>query len=180
MTFDPSKYFPLPTTVDGLYSDHPTQRTAHGSPMNVLNRQRWYEIARDRADHCDIVARWGLAAVADGWEQSKLYSGEPLDRACRLYRDGFSAQVICRRGTGPDEPNRNLGIGEIHIWGPDGLQIVVPLVYPGWEYFPRSLFHCSQCHRVDRPTVRVSFAGRVCEECLPSARAVSERPGWDN
>ena len=72
---------------------------------------------------------------------------------------------------------RQQGRHTVHIWGPDGLQIKVPAVY-SFDAVKTATRICQYCSATDVDTVRVGFAGRCCEKCLPAKRAEIETPGW--
>ena len=116
----------------------------------------------------EAVTAFRLAAVKDGWTQKRLYSNETLTRAFKLTRDGYVIQGIARPG-----PH-----GDLHCWGPDGLAINLPMTYPDFVFFKDMLRHCNNCGKKDVDTVRYSFAGRCCNECLPEMRRIHEGPGW--
>lgn len=176
-------FFPIPSHVDGLHN---------GRKRNL---QRWREIAAERDASVIIAATWRDAAIADGWAMRPTYAGEEMHNACTLEREGYSAQILTRGNRLPkDEDDRDsrLGGGEVHCWAPDTLQIKVPLVYPGWQYFLDAVVTCPHCHRGPNRwffgstegniapvvTKRYHFAGRACDECRPALRAATETPGW--
>lgn len=121
---------------------------------------------------------WRDAAVADGWSIEPTYQTEPVERAARLSRDGFSAQIITRT---PEEGHRwrTTYEGSVHIWGPDSLAVKAPHPY-SWERLTAGLRTCHDCGATDVETQRVGFAGRTCAACLPDARKRIETPGWTN
>lgn len=128
----------------------------------------------------DHVTSYRLAAVSDGWKQEPTYPGhESIEQAASLERDGWKMHVICR----PTELNRRHQTircsASIHIWGPDGLAVNVPLSYD-WAELQDGLRACTVCKAVDVDTHRVGFAGRVCASCLPEQRRRIETPGWSN
>lgn len=122
---------------------------------------------------------WRDAAVADGWSIEPTYGdSESVDRAARLSRVGWMAQVITRT---PIEGNRhaNYYCGTIHVWGPDGLAVSPGHTYD-WAHLVAGLRTCSACKATDVDTERYGFAGRCCAACLPTMRARTEQPGWNN
>jgi hypothetical protein len=125
-----------------------------------------------------MVARacaWRDAAIADGWAAEPMYTSEPLERAARLSKLGFVAQIITRVPMPGDRYATHAA--HVHVWGPDGLAITPPNVY-SWLAVVNGVRTCSACGATDIDTQRVGFAGRVCAACLPAERARVERPGW--
>lgn len=222
-------FFPLPTSVNNLWRsvpnpnyrvpDHPDRYHAQFSMRNL---DVWQKLANERAQHIAITATWRDAAIADGWAMTPTYTHEDWSRACTLKRDGCEAHILTRsnRPELPELPPENrkddgklnvsLGTGEVTVWGSDRLQIPVPRIYPGWQYFQDALVTCPHCHRgpnaryfalaaagplgvttlLNDPnlleivspvtTSRYSFAGRACEQCAPALRAATEQPGWND
>lgn len=126
-------------------------------------------------DHVRTDA-WREAAIADGWAHEPLYpTHEGENRACKLTREGWVAFVMTRRNEGT--PNRSFSQADVTVWGPDGLQVVVPGVY-GWDSLQAAFNTCMYCKKSGIPTERVGFAGRTCAACLDEQRARVERPGW--
>lgn len=108
------------------------------------------------------------AAIADGWEIRPIYEGyEPVEKASKLYRDGFLMMIFTREKE-----------VEISVWGNDGLCIVVPEEY-SFEKIKEGMTFCDNCKATGVKTVRYSFAGRCCNKCLPEMRKKHEYPGWD-
>lgn len=202
-----SAFFPFPTNVDRLHVRDPDgARDRMGGVRTTLDTVRWAEIAAERAQHRVAALAWRDAAVRDGWHIEQTYTMEGIDNACTLTRSGgttesgaplfFKVQIVSRptRPYDTDLRGGSLGGGEISAWGPDRLSIPVPVEYPGFHYFLDALTTCKHCRRgpncgfFDPPgpssypvaTKAYSFAGRACEECLPSLKAVAERPGWND
>lgn len=124
------------------------------------------ELERNRA--------WVADAVADGWSIEPTYSQEPVERAARLRRDGFSVQALMRDN---DRPHGRTIETSIHVWGPDGLAVRPGLKY-NFDQLRAGLRTCNSCRATDVPTRRYSFAGRCCEACLPAMRAKHEQGNW--
>ncbi len=171
-------YFPIPSTVSNIWMRDPLGR---GS---VRNMERWAEIERER-DHARMIATaWRDCAVLDGWTLEPTYEGgEPAESHGTIHietRIGtFKGHVDARPSRrGEDERNWMLGSGEVTIWGPDGLQIKTPRIYPGIEAIIAATRVCSNCKAEDVETLRYSFAGRCCRACLPEMQRIHEQPGW--
>lgn len=123
------------------------------------------------------AAAWRDAAIADGWSIEPTYgASEPVERAARLRREGFSAQILTRLPVEGDR-NQQYTDGSVHLWGPDGLAVNPGRTYD-WAKLNAGLTTCSACKATDVPTERVGFAGRVCAACLPAQRRAIETPGW--
>lgn len=201
-----SPFFPIPTDVRSLWRATGA-RDQFGRPETELDRRRWDELAAERTMGRFIATGWRMAATVDGWAEAATYDHEPIDNACTmtLQTDAgeFKAQILMRPNREPGEDGRNgsLGGGEVHVWGPDRLQIKVPLAYPGRQYFVDALVTCPHCHRgpnaeyfgpafrADEDPTEVfapveirsySFAGRACVECVPALKAATEQPGWND
>ena len=114
------------------------------------------------------VTTWCEAALADGWEASKLYASEPIETAAWLALDGWTAFIF-----------RRLHDTSVVVWAPDRLAVKAPLVYRRQALMAGS-HTCNYCGKVDCVTQRVGFAGRCCLECLPAKRKELEYPGWYN
>lgn len=115
------------------------------------------------------IAAWVAAAVADGWKIKPLYNNYTTAEAAILEREGWVVQMYRRPMERP----------VLYAWAPDKLSIIIPPVY-SWDALQAALRHCQDCGAVDVTTRRVSFAGRVCEACLPEAQRLAEPPGWAN
>ena len=138
----------------------------------------WFTAYNDE-QAVQVVHRFREAAIADGWSAQPTYEGhETVERAARLYREGFQLQLLSRAPTG--KPFENFYHASISAWGPDGLAIETPGngEYPGFAFFIAGTKRCAKCERGDVETVRVGFAGRYCRECAPEARKRFETPGW--
>ena len=126
----------------------------------------------------DAAIAWRTAAIADGWKAEPIYPatehsvGESMERACKLTRDGFVAQVYTRSPSG-----RWKFEAKVNAWGPDRRAILVPVVY-SWEAIQAGVRTCRYCKAVDVETHLVGFAGRACAACLPEQRRRQECPGW--
>ena len=112
------------------------------------------------------IRAWRDAAVANNWTVKPTY--EP-DKAVTLTRDGFVA-IATMFGNNGDS---------LTVWGPDNLQIVVPVEY-SWDCIQENLKRCLECKRISDAVDRAGFAGRYCNECLPEQRRVREFAGWAN
>jgi hypothetical protein len=119
------------------------------------------------------------AAVANGWSIKPTYEEhEPVTSAASLDKDGFHMSILARTNDLKLYPNvKRLYDIDISIWGPDGLAINPPLHYD-MEAIRKGVRICSHCGKTDVDTVRYSFAGRCCKECLPAMRAKYEQSGW--
>jgi hypothetical protein len=121
----------------------------------------------------ELVNNWFNAAVNDGWDAQPTYPGhETVDVAAKLTKERFVASILRRKRTGKWKFEAN-----VHLWGPDGLAITPPKEY-NWEEIKKSLRVCHNCHKEDVDTVRYSFAGRCCKECLSEMQRIHEYPGW--
>lgn len=135
-----------------------------------------FGFTNDGARHAAAVA-WRLAAQADGWEVNAGSADEPIERYAHLSKDGWVAHVMAR----VEEPGGRWAYqASVTVWASDGLQIMVPTVYPGFSALQALTRHCGDCGKHDVETTRVSFAGRVCLDCLPAARKHREYPGWSS
>lgn len=123
------------------------------------------------------VRAWVAAAVADGWTIEPTYPCESVERAARLRRDGWLAQVVMRDMRTETKPGKWKYEAQVHVWGPDGLCVDPGAVY-SWADLVAGLRVCDQCGGRDVDTKRVGFANRVCAVCVPAARKRIERPGW--
>lgn len=111
---------------------------------------------------------WVALAVNDGWTQSPVTVGSSRT----IMKDGFCATFIpTLDGAG------NRGFCHLAVYGPDGLQVLVPEVY-NWEELQARLQTCMYCFAEKVKTYRIAFAGRCCEKCLPELRDRFEYPGW--
>lgn len=171
-------YFPIPSTVSGIWE---RDRFGRGS---VRNMARWEEIEKERDKARLITSVWRECALADGWSLEPTYGDHEaaeshgtikIDTRIGMFKGHVDARPNRR---GEDQRNWMLGSGEVTIWGPDGLQIRVPLIYPGIEALIAATRHCNNCHADDVDTQRYSFAGRCCTKCRPEMARVHERPGW--
>ena len=113
-------------------------------------------------------------AIADGWSSMPTYQNESIDRACKLSRDGWTAQVLTRENK---QGAKWKFEAAVNVWGPDGLACNVPMKY-SFEELSKNLSVCSHCKKEGVETHRVGFAGRVCSSCLPEQRKKIEYPGW--
>ncbi|MGC9030088.1 MAG: hypothetical protein ACP5LD_10500 [Desulfomonilaceae bacterium] len=118
------------------------------------------------------VREWVKSAEADGW---KTYHG--LSGLLGMEEAVRGAKVV----DGLGEFNFVAIIGEnseVGMWGPDGLQTVVPFPYrsPGADL----LETCPVCGATGVKTYQYSFAGRACAKCLPEMKRKYESPGWYN
>ena len=126
------------------------------------------------------VRAWREAAIADGWSLAPMYPRhEDATRAGTLTRDGFVIQAIARPAGSNIRTHRSGGADEASLagWGPDSLAIMVAVPY-SFEALVTATRVCHSCKANDVNTFRVSFAGRVCAECLPGERTRLETPGW--
>lgn len=133
------------------------------------------------------VTAWRDEAIADGWKHEPTYENEAEERASRLSRDGFSAQILTRsRGNyipDPRWPNHPAPHGkwtyeaQVNVWGPDGVAVNPGLSYD-WNVLTAGLRVCPECGAEDVETFRVAFANRACEECRPALTARLCTPGW--
>lgn len=169
---------------------------------SVCNVELWNETVVAREQVIRAIEIWRDQAVIDGWVATQTYANEPITRSATLKRDGFSCHVIARSGEQrtPQQTKATyklmLGTGIVYCLGPDGLQIMVPARYPGFQYFKNALVTCKHCHRgpnracftddvgdaskfLPVVTRRYSFAERACDECLPKLRHKHERQGWN-
>lgn len=140
---------------------------------------REYGYTNDQAA-LERVQAFVAAAIADGWEQSIYFEGEPVDQACKLRRDGFVMSVLSRTFTPTrwQPQSRFKFTAQVSAWGPDELALDIGPDYPGFEAFQAALLKCLLCGAEGVVTQRYGFAGRCCAACLPAARAKFEKPGW--
>lgn len=116
--------------------------------------------------------QWLEDALADGWVET--------DRGWENYyileREGWAAHIntnsVALRG------RERITVGSVTVWGPDELQILVPVHY-NWQWMQDALKICEECGHVGE-TVRLGFAGRVCPECRKKLVDKVEYPGWCN
>lgn len=134
----------------------------------------------DGARALAAVLQWRADAIASGWTWEQTYANEAPDRAMRLHGPGgWVAQTLARtvqrfNGYGATRPT-----AEITVWGPDGLQVPVPLLFD-MDALTKALTTCSHCQTEGVATTRVGFAGRYCDPCAVKARPVVEAPGWNS
>ena len=138
----------------------------------IRNDRLWDKIVEARRSLIAAALAWREAAIADGWESRPTYQHEDELSAFRLTREGFVIQGLARPATAT-----TVGSGELSGWGPDGLHIPVGETYD-WNALKLAVETCGYCARYPVKTARVGFAGRSCEECLPTMRARIETPGW--
>src|SRR5271157_489350 len=76
----------------------------------------------------DRAVAWRDAAVANGWSIVPTYGDhEPVKRAARLEREGFTCQILTRDNS--TEVRKYAFEASVSVWAPDGLSILVPNVY---------------------------------------------------
>jgi hypothetical protein len=126
-----------------------------------------------------FVVAWRAAAIADGWEHTATYGLEPIERACRLKREGFLVSILTRE---PWEGNKSIPATKsteysINAWGPDGLSLKITALY-SFEDLKRNLLLCGECGKYSVSTSRVAFVNRVCPKCIVAARKKYETKGW--
>jgi hypothetical protein len=138
----------------------------------IRNDQLWNKIVEARKSLIAAALAWREAAISDGWESRPTYQHEDEISAFRLTREGFIIQGLARPAT-----KDTVGSGELSGWGPDGLHIPVGEIYD-WEALNRAVYTCGYCQKNTVKTSRIGFAGRCCEECLPTMRTRIETPGW--
>jgi len=133
----------------------------------------WQEIVEARQLLINAALKWRNDAIADGWTCSPTYNKESMDRAFTLdHPSGFKAMGIAR----PADKD-SMGEGVINVWGPDGMTVSSGRTYD-FKKLQAGLRICSVCRTTDVDTVRVGFANRVCNTCLPEAVKRLEYPGW--
>lgn len=133
-----------------------------------------FGFTNDETKYNDAVA-FKEAAVNDGWSIEPTYKKlESVDNAATLKKDGFRCSILTRKNIGSWKFQ-----ADVTIWGPDSLQVLAPTVY-NWTVIKSGLRRCNNCKKEDVDVFCVGFAGRVCEECLPSQRKKYEFPGWTN
>lgn len=124
-----------------------------------------------------VVEVWRDAAAADGWSIEPTYQTEPVDRAARLkHPKGYTGQILTRNDL-TDVRAAPRVEASVYLWGPDGLAVTAPRRYD-FAKIEASAKTCANCKKTDVETVRYSFAGRCCKDCLPEMRAKHEKPGW--
>lgn len=152
-----------------------TRQTFDSERQPMMTAESWGMTNDYRRVEAAIAYR--EAAKADGWIAEPIYKNESIDQACALTRDGFTINILTRTNC---RSNRYKYQASVSIWGPDRL-IVKPSSYQyNWPLIRDGVRCCHECGATDVYTTRVSFAGRVCKPCLPTARAKHEKPGWDN
>lgn len=164
-------HWPWPISIAGLWKPNPL------GGRSILNVEAFNAEKASRLPSIAAALAWRDAAVADGWDVRPTYQHEDVDSAFTLERAGWKVSGLARRGAENEPP---LGGGEITVWAPDGLQIKVPIVYPGIAELDRMTRWCEHCGREDVHTRRVGFAGRVCDDCHPAVQAAVETPGWND
>lgn len=142
---------------------------------SVRNDALWAAMLEVRNRNLVKAEAWRDAAVADGWSIEPTYDYEPVERAWRLSREGFSVQGITRAARDDTE----MTTADIHIWGPDGLAIRPPPIYD-WSAIVAGSRTCNACGATDVETQRYGFAGRCCAACRPEMARIHEQPGWTN
>jgi len=116
------------------------------------------------------VKAWVAAAKADGWSCEGTYEpNESVEHAATLKRDGFHVLTIMRSETQ----------ASISAWGPDELHIEVPVIYD-FDELRAGVNRCGYCGDRRKPTVRIGFAGRCCQECREKNVEFVETTGWYN
>jgi hypothetical protein len=130
-------------------------------------------------EHLQQVQKFRDDAVKDGWSIKPTYPPhESVESASSLSKDGFSMLILTRTHDLKLYPNvNNLYEVEISIWGPDRLAIEPPREYDMQKIIDGMRF-CKHCWKIDVETVRYSFAGRCCKDCLPALKKKYEQPGW--
>lgn len=200
--------FPIPSRTNDLWIATGTIDRL-GRRESVRNEPQWRKIGAERDASRVLAEQWRDAALADDWRMEQTYVHEDVNRACTLKLflyppAAFKVHIITRPNV-LEGNDWTLGGGEVHAWGSDDLSMVVPIVYPGKQYFIDALSTCPHCHKgpnrsffVDvaemdtlpprewsalrAPVAMCSygFAGRACAECVPALRAKHERPGWND
>lgn len=130
-----------------------------------MDRKRQYERAK----------QWVQDAIEDGWLIQATYKAEPIESAATLKKEGFEAIAIIRYR--PEKRKDLQYDAGISVWGPDGLAVMHGTKY-SWEELNKNLRVCDHCNKQDVKTVRICFAGRCCEDCLPELRKKYETSGW--
>lgn len=186
---DKKQGFDAPASQDGLSQAEPEVSALRASIPSVEALHRFvcgqgFGFGEKR-EPWEYVTAYREAMIADGWEAEPTYpSHEPLESAARLKRDGFVCLMLSRsKGPKEEREERHRGLKQyetkIHIWGPDRLAITPPFPY-SFEGCVDGATRCHACGKRGVETQRVNFAGRVCAECLPEQRRLTERPGWCN
>lgn len=209
-------FFPIPLSLTEVWvATEEVDRL--GRPINKRDVEAWNKEAEERNKNIKVAQIWRDAALQDGWTMSPTYAHEDVNRMADLHLAlpaveagapplQYRAMVQSRPNEGdPADQNArdvSMGNGDINVWGPDGLTIPVPLIYPGQQYFKDALVTCPHCHRGPNgryfascateaeewpahlltpvATFRYSFAGRTCKECAPALIAIHEKPGWND
>lgn len=114
------------------------------------------------------VLAWYNAAINDGWSVDD-------NSGMGNVTDLVNSFIVLRK----DDWAAHCGQRMIRVWGPDRLQIVVPAIY-NMDALQNALRQCENCGATDVDTVRYSFAGRCCQNCLPEMRRIHEFAGWYN
>jgi hypothetical protein len=142
-------------------------------PFEMTPVEQAEEMQR-RLAKLDELRAWRDAAVADGWTLAPTYTSESVERACRLTRDGYTVSILTRAG---DE--RSWPIAAINAWCPRNISLDHALKpeYDGAALIAGARF-CPNCGAQDVDTVRIHFAMRSCEACVPSLRAEYEVGNW--
>lgn len=106
------------------------------------------------------------------WHVTKTYSSDSKHYTCKS-DDGWTAHVNLRDMKSED--NR------VHVWAPDQLAVMVTDL-PCIAHLEAARRYCIFCDTHDVDTVRISFAGRCCEECRNNEELIKkmEYPGWAN
>lgn len=178
-----TEYFPIPTDMTRPVWRYEPDPTIFGGRRSIRIMPVWEAIERERDKARAVAITWREAAIADGWVLTPTYQHEPAESHGTIQigtRIGtFKGHVMTRPNKrGENEHDWSLGSGEVTIWGSDGLQIRVPLVYPGIEAIIAATRECFNCGAKDVDTQRYSFAGRCCAKCRPEMQRIHEQPGW--
>lgn len=134
----------------------------------------------------DRIIAYRNAMIADGWEMTPNYKGEPLES----YAHGTKGEWVCHVEARDFEQMKVLYPATyrnarpplrymcgVHIWAPDGCCVTPPETY-SWGALVAGTRTCAACGKTDVETHRYSFAGRCCAACLPEMRRQHEFPGW--
>lgn len=187
------KFFPMRSSVIDLWETIPAMRIAGQGfvpPRQRRNLKRWTEIEAERAEQVKVAQAWRNEAIKDGWLPEVLYAQESIMQSCKMRKANYYCHFIARPSirTDSEKDSWTLGGGDVHCWAEDKMQIPVPLIYPGWQYFLDAPNTCPHCHRgPNRPFFEeeppcaycgpgrlTGLPGNACENCMNTGLAYPE------
>lgn len=113
------------------------------------------------------------AALADGWSLQWMEGDEKTASYSKHFKDGYCMHILSRS----QGKHKYKYEAKASLWCPQGIAIRAPETYD-WQKIVEGTTRCHECGATGVKTVRVAFANRVCEPCLPAAKAKYEYRGW--